>query len=80
MKAKKYSVEEAAKDLSKIICEAESGTDVYITLQGKPVAKVVPIAGSPKQRVPGRFEGKISWTPDCFDPLTDEEMKEFGFE
>ncbi len=80
MKPKKYAVEEAAKNPSKIIREAESGKDVYITAHGKPVVKVVPIAASPKQRVPGGFEGKISWTPDCFDPLTDEEMKEFGFE
>jgi len=33
-----------------------------------------------KKRVPGGFEGKISWTPDAFDPLTPEEMRLLGFE
>ena len=80
MKPRNIPVEEASKNLSKLIREAESGADVYITLQGKPVVKVVPIAADLKQRVPGRFEGKIWWTSDCFDPLTDEEMKELGFE
>jgi len=32
-----------------------------------------------KPRQPGRFEGKVSCTPDAFDPLTDEEMKEHRF-
>jgi hypothetical protein len=26
------------------------------------------------------FEGKIFSTPDAFDPLSDEDMKELGFE
>jgi hypothetical protein len=79
MKPKKYKVEEAAKILSKVVREAESGKDVYIT-DGKLLVKAVPIAAGLKQRVPGGFEGKIWWTSDCFDPLTDEEMKELGFE
>ena len=80
MKPKDYTIEEAAKHLSKLIREAESGKDVYITVDGKPLVKVVAIETGVKQRAPGRFEGKISWTPDAFDPLTDEEMKELGFE
>jgi hypothetical protein len=33
-----------------------------------------------KKRKPGAFEGKISWTPDAFDPLTDDELKDWGLE
>lgn len=80
MKPKKYTVEEAAKNLSKLIREAGVGKDVYITREGKPVVKLVAIGAGVKKRVPGGFEGKIWWTPDAFDPLTDEEMKELGFE
>ena len=80
MKAKRYTVEEAAKNLSKVIREAESGKDVCITRDGKPMAKVLPLAARLKQRVPGGLKGKISWTADAFDPLTDEDMKELGFE
>lgn len=46
----------------------------------KPVVKLVPVGDVKRERTPGGFEGKISWTPDAFDPLTDEEMKELGFE
>ncbi len=79
MTTKTYTVAEAKKQLSKAIREAEQGNHVYITLAGKPVVQVVPLAAA-KERIPGGFEGKISWQPDTFDPLTDEEMKDLGFE
>ena len=80
MTTKKYSIEEAAQHLLKVLREAESGQDVYITVEGKPAVKVVPIAADVKQRNPGRLKGKISWAPGAFDPLTDEELNELGFE
>jgi hypothetical protein len=40
------------------------------------VVKVVAVG----KRTLGGYEGKISWTPDAFDPLTDDEMRELGFE
>lgn len=79
MTTKTYTVAEAKKDLSKLIRCAERGDDVDITLGGKPIVKVVPLAAD-KERKPGRFKGKISWTPDAFDPLNDEEMTDLGFE
>ena len=75
MKPKRYTVEEAAKHLSKLIREAENGRDVYITVDGRPVVKVVAIGDGVSRRVPGGLKGKISWTEDAFDPLTDERMR-----
>ncbi len=75
-----YTVHQAKTNLSKLIKEAESGKEVVITRAKKPVAKIVPIAASPKQRVPGMFKGQLWSAPDAFDPLTDEEMRELGFE
>ena len=46
----------------------------------KPVVKLVPVGEAIRKRVPGRFEGQFSWTDDAFDPLTDDEMRELGFE
>ncbi len=80
MGEKKYTIREAMKGFETLIREAQNGEDVYIMRGGKPVVKVVPVAAALNTRVPGRFEGKISWTPDAFDPLTDEEMKALGFE
>jgi len=46
----------------------------------KPVAKIVPIQpASPKRRVPGGFEGLVDADESAFNPLTDEELVEYGF-
>jgi antitoxin (DNA-binding transcriptional repressor) of toxin-antitoxin stability system len=50
-----------------------------IIARGKtPVAKLVAISAQKKKRVPGRLKGKIWYTPDAFDPLTKEELSEWG--
>ena len=74
-----YTVHQAKTNLSRLIKEAESGKEVVISRGKKPVAKIVPIA-KPKKRVPGMFKGQLWSAPDAFDPLTDEEMRELGFE
>jgi hypothetical protein len=30
--------------------------------------------------VPGLWKGLVTYTPDAFDPLTDQELKDLGFE
>jgi prevent-host-death family protein len=76
-----YTVHQAKTNLSRLIKEAEKGTEVIITRGKKPVAKIVSIPGaSRKKRMPGMFKGQIWSAPDAFDPLTDEEMRELGFE
>lgn len=77
---KYHTVHEAKTNLSRLIQKACEGEEVIIARGKKPVVKLVPVANATKQRIPGGFEGKISWTPDAFDPLTDEEMRELGFE
>ncbi len=75
-----YTVHQAKTNLSRLIKEAENGTEVVITRGKKPVAKLVPIASTPKKRIPGSMKGQIWAAPGAFDPLTDEEMRELGFE
>ncbi len=77
---KYHTVHEAKTQLSKLIRKACEGEEVIIARGDKPVVKLVPVGDVKRERTPGGFEGKISWTPDAFDPLTDEEMKELGFE
>jgi len=46
----------------------------------KPVAKLVPIEPpAPRRRMIGGFEGLVSADDSVFDPLTDEQMVEYGF-
>ena len=73
-----YTVHQAKTNLSRLIKEAERGKDVIITRGKKPVAKLLPISNGGKKRIPGRLKGLISWEPDAFAPLTDEELREWG--
>ncbi len=75
-----YKVHQAKTHLSRLIEEAENGKEVTISRGDKPAVKLVPIEQAPTRRVPDELKGQISYTPDAFDPLTDEEMKELGFE
>lgn len=75
-----YTVHQAKTNLSKLIKEAESGKEVIITRAKKPVAKIVPIDSALKRPTPDVLKGQIWSAPDAFDPLTDEEMRELGFE
>jgi prevent-host-death family protein len=76
---KRYSIRGAAKCFSRLIREACEGEEVVVTRAGKSIVKVVPVEPQ-KKRTPGGFEGQFSWTADAFDPLTDDELKELGFE
>jgi len=43
-------------------------------------SKLVAINSAGKNRVPGKLAGKISYTPNAFDPLADQEIADLGFE
>jgi prevent-host-death family protein len=75
-----YTVHQAKTHFSKLLREAEAGKEVIVTRGSKPVAKIVPVEEpqSVKRSLAGSLEGKISWSDDAFDPMTDEELVECG--
>ncbi len=75
-----YTVHQAKTNLSKLLKEVESGKEVVITRGKEPVAKLIPFPGAAKKRVPGSMKGQMWSAPDAFDPLTDKEMHDLGFE
>jgi prevent-host-death family protein len=75
-----YTVHQAKTNLSRLIKEAQKGKEVVITRGKLPVVKIVPLTSVAKKRVPDMLKGQIWSAPDAFDPLTDEEMRELGFE
>jgi prevent-host-death family protein len=75
-----YTVHQAKTNLSRLIKEAEKGSEVIITRGKKPVAKLVPIGNAAKKRIPDMFKGELWSAPDAFDPLTDEELRDWGYE
>jgi antitoxin (DNA-binding transcriptional repressor) of toxin-antitoxin stability system len=74
------TIHRAKTELSKLIERACRGEEIVIARGKTPVVKLVAISGAGKKRVPGRLKGKISYSPDAFDPLTDQESKDLGFE
>lgn len=67
------SIDEAKKRLQDLLTLASEGNEVIITDEGKPLARLVPIASPEnKKRIAGLNRGTI-WTSDDFDePLPDE--------
>jgi prevent-host-death family protein len=75
-----YTVRQAKANFSRLIKEARNGKEVVITRGKQPVAKIIPIASAAKKRIPGMLKGQIWSALDAFDPLTDEELRDLGFE
>jgi antitoxin (DNA-binding transcriptional repressor) of toxin-antitoxin stability system len=73
-------VHKAKTYLSKLIRDALRGEEVIIARRKEPVVKLVPVNKCPKERIPGSLKGKIWYSPDAFDPLTKEELAEWGIE
>jgi prevent-host-death family protein len=75
-------VHQAKTNFSRILKEVEAGQEVIVMRGKKPVAKITSVEPQAKPNVPFRLMGAypgISWTPDAFDPLTDEELIEMGW-
>jgi prevent-host-death family protein len=78
-----YTVHQAKTHFSRLLKEAEAGQEVIVMRGTKPVAKIVPIVESTAElafRRIGGFEGLLQYDDSVFDPLTDEEMIEYGFD
>jgi len=78
-----------AKDrLAELVDRARSGEEIVLADAGKPVVKMGPANGStsadsmkddnPRLHMHGMFEGQIWTSGDFADPLTDEELKDWG--
>jgi prevent-host-death family protein len=67
-----YNVYEAKTHLSQLIDRAAAGEEIVIARAGRPVARLIALAGSARHpRKPGAWRGKVSIAPD-FDQLPDE--------
>ena len=75
-----YTVHQAKTNLSKLLRKAARGEEVIIARGKTPVAKLVALSRGRKKRVPGGFKGKIRIHPSFFDPMTKEELAEWGIE
>ena len=71
------NVHEAKTTLSALLARAQAGEDIIIARNGKPVARLVPLAPGNPKRTPGLLAGKLQ-IPDDFDaPLPDDILDSF---
>lgn len=76
----RVNIQEAKTHLSKYVEQVEQGDVVVVCRHNQPVAELraVKTSSAPRTRIPGLLKGQISWEPDAFDPMSDEEVAEFG--
>ena len=68
------NVHQAKTHLSRLLAQVESGEEVIIARNGKPIARLAPIR-KPSKRQPDVFKGKFVLPDSFFDPLPEEELK-----
>lgn len=84
------TIDEASSNLPKVLDELEAGSEVIISRDDKPVARLVRLAEVPPKRrrrvgetrLP-RPVGQTLYPPmhvpeEAFAPMTDDELKEWG--
>jgi antitoxin (DNA-binding transcriptional repressor) of toxin-antitoxin stability system len=82
----KYTVSEAGKRLSRLVKEACAGEEVVISADKELSVRLAPVrhretgSRAKKDWIPGALKGKISYTSDAFDPLTEQKLSDLGFE
>ena len=74
------TIHRAKTELSRLIERVCRGEEIVIARGKTPVVRLVAIPAALKKRKPGILKGKISYAADAFDPLTDQELKDLGFE
>ena len=74
------NIRKAKTYLSRLIQRACRGEEILIARGKKPVVRLVALRDAQGNRRPGAWAGKVSYTPDAFAPLTDQELKDLGFE
>jgi prevent-host-death family protein len=74
------TIHKAKTNLSRLIEKACKGEEIIISRGAKPVVRLVAIEEKRGERKPGAWKGKITVAPDAFAPLTDQELKDLGFE
>ena len=72
------TVQEAEANLAQLLAKVTNGEEVIIARGDKPVARLVAVEEVRKQRVPGRLKGIIDVGPEFFEPLSDDELGEWG--
>jgi prevent-host-death family protein len=75
---KTVNIHEAKTHLSRLIEEVAAGGEVIIARNGKPVARLLPVATRSMPRQPGLWRGQVRIGEDFDAPLPAELATAFG--
>lgn len=64
------NIHQAKTHLSRLLERVAAGEQILIAKSGKPIAKLVPATGAPRQ--PGRLKGRIRIADDFDAPLPED--------
>ncbi len=76
------AVSELQEHLGELLARVESGEEIVIQREGRPAIRMLSQA-TPESRLEPRVGGQnvlgvTYMAPDCFDPMTEEELAEWG--
>ncbi len=71
------NIHDAKTHFSRILSRVESGEEIIIAKAGRPVARLLPLKGKIKKRIPGTAKGRITIMKDFFTPLPEDILDEF---
>jgi prevent-host-death family protein len=71
------SVDQAKRNLSRLIERVSWGEEITITKAGRPVARLVPLPPRVGRRIPGTGHGTFQVSPDFDDPLPEDLLRHF---
>ena len=71
-------IREAGDRLADLIAKARAGEEVVISENGKAVAILISAEDPDRRAGLGMFRGQIWISPDFDEPLSEEELKEWG--
>jgi prevent-host-death family protein len=74
---KTVTIHAAKTNLSQLIAEAEQGEQIVIARVKQPVVTLTPVQPPKKKRIAGEFRGQIHIGPEFFEPMTEEELREW---
>ena len=74
-----YTVHQAKTNLSRILRDVEAGEEVIVMRGKKPVAKITAVQPAfSRKALAGAYAKEGYHDDDAFDPMTDEELIQFG--
>jgi len=72
--AAQFNIHDAKTNLSRIIERVEHGEEIIISRAGRPVAKVVPLAGSVRRNGRGSLRDQLTLAPDWDSDAVNESI------